>query len=101
MPLGRRLAAVLAKVIRGEICWVPELRAISFPVETSAQRDQLPRRAQVGHIAYAESKDELAPLFGELAQLAGPEEAARQDTRLLSDITKVPSPRQFPDADRH
>jgi hypothetical protein len=61
----------------------------------------LPRRAQVGHIADAESKDELAPLFGESAQLAGPEEAARQDTRLLSDITKVPSPRQFPDADRH
>lgn len=46
-PLERatRLAAVLVTIIRGEIRWVSEVRAISFPVETSAQREQLPRRA--------------------------------------------------------
>ena len=46
-PLERatRLAAVLSTIIRGEIRWVCEFKAISFPVETSAQQEQLPRQA--------------------------------------------------------
>lgn len=46
-PLERAtlLAALLTPIIRGEIQWVSEFGAISFPVETSAQRDELPRRA--------------------------------------------------------
>jgi len=58
-------------------------------------------RSQIGDIRDSQLTKDLAARVVELAQLARPEESARSYTGLRVHVTKIPRPRQFPDAYRH